>query len=143
MTAQTEVLNLINLRNQAVSRGDPDAVIAPLADDIVSYDLQPPLQYEGAAARDTDGLRQWFATWNGPVRVEMPKPAVRVGDDLAVAHGLSRMRGDKKGGGNTDLWFRTTLILARRDGGWKIVHEHNSVPMKMDGSGLAALDLKP
>jgi hypothetical protein len=23
------------------------------------------------------------------------------------------------------------------------VHEHNSVPMKMDGSGAAAVDLKP
>jgi ketosteroid isomerase-like protein len=53
------------------------------------------------------------------------------------------MRGNKKGQGPVELWFRSTLVLQRGPAGWEIVHEHNSVPMKMDGSGAAALDLKP
>jgi hypothetical protein len=27
--------------------------------------------------------------------------------------------------------------------GWRIIHDHSSYPMKMDGSQQAALDLKP
>jgi ketosteroid isomerase-like protein len=53
------------------------------------------------------------------------------------------MRGEKIGEGAVELWFRTTLVFKRSEDDWTIVHEHNSVPMKMDGSRLAAVDLKP
>jgi PhnB protein len=33
--------------------------------------------------------------------------------------------------------------LAKKDGGWKAMHEHLSVPFYMDGSKKAAVDLKP
>lgn len=137
------IRELIDTRNDAVARGDAEAVIAPLAEDVVSYDLPPPLSYEGAAARDVEGLRQWMATFDGPVRVEMPDPTITIDDEVAVVWGLSRMRGDKKEQGEIDIWSRTTLVLARRGDGWKVIHEHNSYPMLMDGSGLAALELKP
>jgi ketosteroid isomerase-like protein len=39
--------------------------------------------------------------------------------------------------------MRATLCFVRKGGGWKIVHEHTSVPFHMDGSFQAALDLKP
>jgi hypothetical protein len=33
--------------------------------------------------------------------------------------------------------------LAKKDGAWKVTHEHFSVPFYMDGSNKAAIDLKP
>jgi hypothetical protein len=33
--------------------------------------------------------------------------------------------------------------LRRADGAWRIIHEHNSFPLNMDGSGTAATDLQP
>lgn len=62
---------------------------------------------------------------------------------LDFLHVASRMRGIKKDGGPVDSWNRRTVVLKRSDHGWKIVHDHNSYPMKMDGSGLAATDLTP
>lgn len=130
------IRGLIEARNAAVRAGDAERAVA--------HDLQPPLRFTGAAARDADGLARWLATWDGPVGVEMPEPTVAVHGDLAFAHGLSRMRGRKRGAPTPiDLWYRATLCLKRAGGAWTIVHEHNSVPMRMDGSGLAAVDLEP
>ena len=141
---EAAIRGLIEARNAAIHAGEVERAVAPLSDGAVAYDLQPPLQFTGAAARDADGLARWLATWDGPVSIEMSEPAVAVDGDLAFAHGLSRLRGRKRdASAPVELWYRTTLCLKRGADAWSIVHEHNSVPMRMDGSGLAAVDLKP
>lgn len=109
---------------------------------IVSFDLQPPLRLVGAAARDPAGLEDWFATWDGPIACDFEIAEIMVGGDLAVAHGLTNLQGDKTGYGPIDSWFRSRFVLARRADGWRIVHAHHSYPMRMDGSNLVADDLK-
>lgn len=140
---QQQILAVLREQEAATGRGDAASVVAPIADDAVSYDLPPPLEYRGAAARDTGELDQWFATWKDGVAVELADPTVLVDGDLAVVFGLSRMRGTKRDSGAVDIWNRRTVALQRRGGTWRIVHDHNSYPMLMDGSGKAALDLKP
>ena len=140
---EREILALLRAQEDATARGDAAGVIAPLADDVVNYDLPPPLEYRGAAARDADGLNQWFDTWDGPVTVELADPTIIVDGNLAVVFGHSRMRGHKKQSGPVDSWNRRTVVLRRTDDAWRIVHEHNSYPVKMDGSGQAATDLEP
>ena len=140
---EAAILALIEARNAAVHAGATEQAVALLADDVVAYGLQPPLRFVGPAWRDADGMAQWLATWDGPVRIEMCEPTITVDGDLALAHGLSHMRGTKRDGGPVHLWYRTTLGLKRVAGTWSIVHEHHSVPMMMDGSGLAAVDLTP
>ncbi|MBB4005341.1 YybH family protein [Aurantimonas endophytica] len=137
------IRDLIDARNDAVRAGDTARAMAAMAKDVVTFDLAPPLQLAGAPARDTAGMEEWLATWDGPVSVVMPEPTVVVEGDIAFAHGLSRMRGVKRGEGPIDLWYRSTLCLKRGPDGWSLLHEHHSVPMKMDGSGLAATDLHP
>lgn len=141
--AKTEILALLRAQEAAVARGDAKAVIAPLDDDLVTYDLPAPLEYRGAGEPYAEGLDQWFATWDGPVTVELADPTVIVEGDLAVVFGLSRMQGRKKGDGPVDSWNRQTVVLRRTGGDWRIVHEHKSYPTEMDGSGRSATDLKP
>ena len=138
------IKSLIAARATAIANADAEAAIAPLAGDVVVYDLQPPLAFAGADARDAEELRAWLKTWkkSGP-RVEFHDSRILIDGDLCIAYGLSHMQGEKIGEGAVELWFRTTLVFKRSEDGWEIVHEHNSVPMKMDGSGLAAVDLKP
>lgn len=135
---------MIAAREKAIANADSETAIEQFARDVVVYDLQPPLAFAGADARDAEELRAWLNTWkeSGP-RVEFRESRILVDSDLCVAYGLSHMRGEKIEEGAVELWFRTTLVFKRSEGGWIIVHEHNSVPMKMDGSGLAAVDLKP
>jgi ketosteroid isomerase-like protein len=144
MTSDEEkIRGVLKARQDAITRGDAKAALAPLADDVVIYDLPPPLLYEGDEATSVEALEGWFDTWDGPVRVNVDNPTIMVSGDLAVAHGLLRMRGTKKKEGPLDQWSRSTVVLAKRDGDWCIVHEHNSFPLTMDGSGKAATDLKP
>lgn len=145
MTTSDEatILASIRARHAAVHNGRCEDAMASLSHDIVSYDLQPPLQFTGAAARDVADLQAWLTTWSGPVSIDLTDPSVAVDHDLAIVRGLSLMRGTKRGEGPLQLWFRSTFALKRTDGVWNTFHEHHSVPMKMDGSGLAATDLRP
>ncbi|TIX40146.1 MAG: hypothetical protein E5W81_20850 [Mesorhizobium sp.] len=70
-------------------------------------------------------------------------PQLMIDGDLAVAFGLSRMSGIKTDGTKVDSWSRRTIVLRRIGGSWKIIHEHASFPMAMDGSGRAVTDLLP
>jgi ketosteroid isomerase-like protein len=139
-----EILGVLREQEKATASGDAASVVSPMAADIVTYDLPPPLEYRGAGEPAADGLRAWFATWRGPVKVELRDPTVMVDGNLAVVFGLSHMRGQKTDGANIDTWNRRTVVL-RRNGGvdWRIVHEHSSYPLHMDGSGKAATNLKP
>ena len=142
-TDESDIRDLLAKRDNALARGDAAAVVAMTGSDIVSFELQPPLRLIGEAARNPADLDGWFATWNGPIESKFTDPVIQVSGNLAVAHGLTNLRGDKKGQGTVDAWFRSSFVLVRRALGWRIVHEHHSFPMKMDGSNLVANDLKP
>ncbi len=143
MDDKDRILALIDQRNGAVARGDAEAIVAPMSEDIVAYALAPPLAYSGAEARDVKAVEAWLATWETPPHIELTKPTILLDSDLGVVFGLATMRGAKADGNENALWYRTTIILQRRDGEWSIAHEHESVPFLMDGSDKAALDLKP
>jgi uncharacterized protein YndB with AHSA1/START domain/ketosteroid isomerase-like protein len=117
-----------------------DLAVRHFADDLVSYDLAPPLEHIGPGRQ---GMQDWFDTWDGPIAWAMRDTHVEIGGDIAFARGLGHMTGSKKDGDKVDVWVRVTVGLARRDGTWKITHQHTSVPFHMDGSYRAAVDLKP
>jgi ketosteroid isomerase-like protein len=137
------IREMIEARNEAIRARDAKRALEHLAPKAVVYDLRPPLEFRDADARNERDLEEWFATWDGPVTVELRDPTVAVDGDLAFVYGLGHMRGRKRSEGAVDLWYRVTLCFQRRRGQWKVVHEHVSVPFRMDGSDKAALDLKP
>jgi PhnB protein len=150
MTRQTSIApdealirNLLERRAAAIRAKDVAATLAPLAPEVVNYDLAPPLQYVGADAHNADGLRGWFDSWKGPIGYDLQDFRITAVEDLAYGYGLVHMRGTKTDGEQPDVWVRQTLCLRRIGGAWKIVHEHTSVPFYMDGSYKAAVDLTP
>ncbi len=143
MSDANDVLKIIKDQDAAHARGDARAIVTPVSEDVVLFDLPPPLQIVGTADDGIAGLEEWFDTWENGVSVELQNPTVIVEGDLAVVFGLSQMKGDKKGEGPVDAWNRRTVVLRRRDGQWKIIHEHSSYPMAMDGSGRSMTELKP
>jgi uncharacterized protein (TIGR02246 family) len=143
MTDQDDVLRVIREQEAATARGDAAGIVAAMAEDVVTFDLPPPLQSRGDDARNVEGLEGWFGTWETGVTVTLDAPEVIVSGDLAVVWGLSRMQGTKKGAGPVDSWSRRTVVLRRAEGTWRIVHDHGSFPMAMDGSGRALDDLAP
>lgn len=109
----------------------PDARIA---------DLAPPLLRRGF---HPEGVQAWLDGWDGPVEIATRDLVVEVDGALAVAHGLQHVRARARGGEDAVWWSRITRTFARTQAGWRITHEHESVPFHMDGSFRAAVDLEP
>ena len=117
------------------------AIAAPYATDAAIYNLAPPLVHHGIDLAETQA---WLDTWDGPITIEPRGVEVTIAGDTAFAYGYMRMTGRKKGADrDVDFWMRETLCLARNREGWRIVHEHTSVPFYMDASTRPAFDLEP
>ena len=139
---EAQIRQLIGDRTEAIRAKDVDAAMASYAPDLLLFDLAPPLQYRVAAV-NRKSLKEWFASFQGPVGYEIRDLTVAASDEVAFGHGLSHMSGTRTDGTETDVWVRTTLCLRRIDGKWMITHEHVSVPFEMTPPFRASLGLKP
>jgi ketosteroid isomerase-like protein len=136
-----EILAVIEALHEAHYRKDADAVVAQYSHDAVIYNLAPPLVHHGV---DRAEKQQWFDSWATPVEIDSQGMEISVSGDFALCHGFLRLTGTKKGAeGSVQFWMRETLCLERKMEGWRIVHEHSSVPFYMDGSLRPAFDLHP
>ena len=109
----------------------PGAIIA---------DLAPPLRRRGF---DMSATQAWLDGWDGPVEITTRDLEIQVDGNLALCHGLLQTRARTHAGEREAWWSRLTVALTRATDGWRIIHEHNSVPFHMDGSLRAALNLEP
>jgi predicted dithiol-disulfide oxidoreductase (DUF899 family)/ketosteroid isomerase-like protein len=127
----------------AVRAKDVDRVIAHYAADVVSFDLAPPLQYVGREAL-RKSLTEWFSTFRGPIGYEFRGDlSITAGGDVTFCRSLNHISGRRTNGDETDVWVRATMGFRKVGDRWLIAHEHASVPLYMDGSDRAAVDLKP
>jgi ketosteroid isomerase-like protein len=141
--AKVAIRALIEERAAAMRDKDAARAVATLADDIVAFELAPPLAMGPDRARDEAGLTAWLAGWDGPVGIEICDLHIEAGGDIGWSRSLNRLHGSLKGSRNVAMWMRSTLAFRRVEGAWRIAHGHSSVPFHMDGSYRAATDLKP
>lgn len=137
---EAEIRAVIQAWTQGIAAKNTAMVVAQLAPEVVQFDLAPPLRVNDA---DSEGLQSWFATWRDAIGYEFRDLSVVAGADVAFCHGLVHLTGGRTDGAESDTWFRSTLCLRKVEGVWRIAHLHQSVPMYMDGSLRAAVDLKP
>lgn len=144
-TDEAEILALVDAVRQAHHDRSPEGMAAPYAPHAVIYDLEPPLAHDGISV---DRKRRWLETWDGPLGLLAQDFKIAISGAHAFGHGYLRLSGAKKGhkddvGHPVSFWMRATMVFARIDGAWRIVHEHTSVPFYMDGSLRPAFDLQP
>lgn len=135
----TRVRATLEARAEGLRNKNPEKVRANFAKHSIGYFLEPPLQQSPLQ----EDLARWFATWSGSIGYDMTRIEVAVSGDLACCHGLSHLSGPRVDDEDTDFWYRETICLRKIEGEWLITHLHESVPMLMDGSFKAAVDLKP
>jgi ketosteroid isomerase-like protein len=136
---EAQIRGTIDARAIAIRNKNMQGVPPNFTKDSVGYFLEPPLQQSPLK----EDLAGWFATWSGAIGYEIGNLKIAIGDEVAFSHSLSRLTGTRTDGTNTDLWFRETQCFRKIKGRWLIAHIHESVPMYMDGSLKAAIDLKP
>ncbi len=141
-SSNDEIQAVITAAVPAMRDKDAKAVIGRYTQDVVKFDLAPPLGRYGEDARDIARQQGWFDKFDGPVDFEVTELAVHANGEMAWAHSLNRMSATSNGF-TFEMWYRATYGLRKTEKGWLIAHEHSSTPFYMDGSLRAATDLKP
>jgi uncharacterized protein (TIGR02246 family) len=121
---------------------DLDALMAPIAGDVVSYEHDQPLRYVGVHAVREVCKAGLDASGDGAVTWDVPDLTILVDGDLAVAWGLNHVQARPAGGPAIDTWSRGTRVFQRRDGAWLMTHQHLSYPYD-PSTGRARTDLQP
>jgi ketosteroid isomerase-like protein len=109
--------------------------------DVVSFDVEPPLQHVGVAAK----MRNWSNVFTvfRDATYEVRDLELTVGEDVAFGHGFGRLSGTLRNGTATSgMWVRATFCLQKVDGNWLIAHDQVSVPLDIS-SGKGVTDLEP
>jgi uncharacterized protein (TIGR02246 family) len=138
---EAEIKRVIEGGVEALRDKNIEGVMSFYAQEVVSFDIVPPLRYVGAEAF----RKVWeevFFVYQVPIDYEIHDLTITVGDDVAFTHSLNRISGTLNTGQKTDLWLRVTACFRKINGKWLIVHHQNSVPVDLK-TGRAVLDLKP
>jgi uncharacterized protein (TIGR02246 family) len=126
---------------EAIRAMDLEGVKSIYAPDIVSFDVEPPLQHVGAEAKWNNWV-EVFTAFQRPLGYEIRGLTITVDGDVAFAHSLNRLSGTLKNGNRSGFWVRATACFRKIDGNWLIAHDHASVPLDLE-SGRALLNLEP
>lgn len=139
--SEAAIRQLIDTIITGLRAKDLEAVRRAYAGDIVSFDVEPPLQHVGVEAK----LHNWagvFAAFD-TVDYEVRDLALTVGEDVAFGRAFGRLSGTLRDGtAVTGMWVRVTYCLRRIDDVWLIVHDHVSVPFEAR-TGECVVDLEP
>ncbi|MET8519137.1 nuclear transport factor 2 family protein [Nocardioides sp. NPDC004968] len=120
---------------------DLDILREPYASDVVSFDVEPPLQHVGIEAKLASWARvfQVFET----VDYELRDLTLSIGGDVAFGYAFGRLSGTMRNGvAAAGMWVRVTYGLRKIDGSWRIAHDQVSVPFDIV-SGTGVVDLEP
>ena len=138
---EVEIRQVVDKIVEGLRNKDLEGLRRLYAEDIVSFDVEPPLQHVGIEAK----LANWAPVFTFFERVsyEVRDLTLTVGDDVAFGHAFGRLSGTLKNGTATSgMWVRVTYCLRKIDGRWLIVHDQVSVPLDI-ASGSGVVDLEP
>lgn len=139
---QSAIQALIAERIDAIRNKDAAAAVACLADDVVAFELIPPLAQPAEAVRDVAGFAAWLDGFE-TLDIEVRDLAIEADERVGFAHALHHLTGRRIDGMSVDLWLRSTLCFRNGGDGWKIAHAHSSVPFRPGPEMKAAVDLQP
>jgi ketosteroid isomerase-like protein len=142
MTASTsDVKTLLDIWSNAIRQKDINRLMQVYSPDIVYFDVVPPLRLTGADAVRRNFVR-WFDSWATPIGVEIRDRVIFQNGEIAAAHMLWRTSGAQKTGRRIDCWIRASVSLQRSSQGWRITHEHVSLPVELPAA-RAAMERTP
>ena len=115
---------------QAIRDKNLDELMTFYASDVLVFDVHPPLEVRGAGAYRRN-LKHWFGSFEGPLGFEFKDLRVAPGEGAAFCHYLGLVSGARPDGRRSGYWVRGTTCFERREGEWRVTHEHISMPSAM------------
>ncbi len=115
---------------RATREGRQDDVLSDHAEDVVIYDVLPPMKYDGTAAY-RKSWNEWQPDTQGESQFDLQDLVVMAGEDVAFAHCFIRCGGTLPNGTTFEDLVRATFCLTKASGSWKVMHQHISKPFQM------------
>ena len=139
--AEQEIRALVEERMAAVAAKDPSPLAARQHEEVVVFDVLPPLRSRGKAAV-VEKTQGWFDGYESDIGYDVRELEVHADGDVGFCSFVYHVTGTLTSGSDVDMWVRATLGCRRLDGAWRIVHDHESVPFD-PASGRAVINLAP
>ena len=119
---------LYNEFNNAFIKKDVNAIMAIYAPDIFVFDAIPPREYPNwdAFRKDWEGL---FTTFPGPLTNSISELNITVAGSFAYTRSIDDAIFTAKDNSKVHMVVRTTDVLQKSNGKWRIVQEHVSFPV--------------
>jgi uncharacterized protein (TIGR02246 family) len=140
-TDEAQIRQLVDNWVKTVSAKDINKLMSYYAEDILLFDIMPPLEHRGASAYRKN-WEECFPYFQGPIGYEIRDLNITTDSEVAFSHSLNRISGTTTDGEEIDNWLRVTVCYRKIDGKWMVTHEHVSVPIDMQ-TNKALFDLKP
>lgn len=123
------VTQVLEAYKAAVFAKDIEAFVALYDQDVCVFDMWGKWSYDGKEAW-LEMVTDWFGSLGSErVAVEFDNVQTISAQDVAVAHAFVTYKGlSAKGNELRAMQNRTTIVLRKESGTWKIVHEHSSAP---------------
>jgi uncharacterized protein (TIGR02246 family) len=131
------VMQVLEAYRNAVSARDIEAFMALYDADVHLFDTWDRFEQTGA-----DAWREMVTDWFGShpddvLEVRFDDVHAVVGEDVAFVHAALSFAARSVGVASHGHVTRYTTGLERKDGAWKIVHEHTSIPVQYEtGKGI-------
>lgn len=126
----------------ALRAKDVDAYAACYTNDVRVFDGMNPPQFQGI-----DAWKEMISRWFGEVGTEsdltLKNVEAHVTDSLIVITSIAGYSDLPEGASEKRvMWCRQTSVLRTTPDGWRICHEHSSVPM-MHETGQGDFNMQP
>src|SRR4051794_17020479 len=111
---ETAIRKLLEDWIRSLHDRDIEGVMSIYAQEVVSFDIVPPLKYIGANAF----RKVWeeiFLHFQGPINYEIHDLHITVGNDVAFTHSFNRLSGT---GPMLGPWVRWTACFRKINGKW-------------------------
>jgi len=118
---------LLDEWTRSTREGRLDEVLTNHDDNVLIYDVLPPMKYESASAY-RESWDEWHPDTQGEMRFELENLSITAGVDVAFAHGILQCGGTLPDGKTFRDTMRARFCLRKRGAQWKIFHQHISKP---------------
>jgi len=126
-TDELAIRTLLDEWARSTREGRRDEVLTNHDEDVLIYDVLPPMKYESASAY-RESWDEWQPDAQGEMQFELENLSVTAGADVAFAHGFIQCGGTLPDGKTFHDTVRATFCLRKIGAQWKVFHQHISKP---------------
>lgn len=125
---EPQIRKLVENWAKAVRAKDITGIVAHHTDDMLMFDVPPPVAVRGISAYRDTWPPFFKALTEGRGAFDIVELRVTAGDTVAFVTGLLRCGSTEELAKDDTPRLRLTIGLRKVDGVWKIAHEHHSFP---------------